>query len=531
MGNDVLGGLYERVSGHMADQAAREREMKDQQAQIYWDAIKSGRLSEDQTQFAMGELRKLYGSGSKNILERLQGLIGQGLDRIPGLSDLINGGGGSDPSSPVISEEGAFGGSGSPPAALPPPPMGSAPSSGGAGSRPPAQQTGGSPLLPPPPGASGGGSPVGQGGVGDILARRGSPAPPSVLPPPPTQTPSFGNILTTAFPPEPGKAPETITTPEGVYAWDDGTQKWDIVSGPDPTSDTIETSDGVWQLNPQSGRYDIYVGPPPEGSSNDYNRQSVQGYIGDSEEVVEVFRDPRTMRYFYRGEDVTDQFRPKVTESQPGGAFSLVTDINDRIVGAWNPNTGETKSIPEMFVGGRRGPAPASELADLRAAEQSVRNLSDIRKWYKPEFIGPGRAQVLKGITYLPQGVVDLPEGYPEFVQSLSQFQNSMIKLITGAQMSEPEAARIMRQLPTGSERPDVFESKLERSIEEADRIYTRLDEMYGGQVGQPETLPASAPGARPSERVRVRAPDGRTGTIPRDQLEAAQAEGWQVVQ
>jgi hypothetical protein len=49
---------------------------------------------------------------------------------------------------------------------------------------------------------------------------------------------------------------------------------------------------------------------------------------------------------------------------------------------------------------------------------------------------------------------------------------------------------------------------------------------MIRGQRGGGQAAPPARPAAPTGDRVRVRLPDGRTGNIPRSQLEAARARG-----
>jgi hypothetical protein len=74
------------------------------------------------------------------------------------------------------------------------------------------------------------------------------------------------------------------------------------------------------------------------------------------------------------------------------------------------------------------------------------------------EQIGPVAGRMGKLQQKFPLLPTD-PE-FNTFVAETATFQNSVIKAITGAQMSEPEAKRIMRQIPTENDKPDVWKAK-----------------------------------------------------------------------
>lgn len=61
------------------------------------------------------------------------------------------------------------------------------------------------------------------------------------------------------------------------------------------------------------------------------------------------------------------------------------------------------------------------------------------------------------------------PKETARFMTQVRDFQNAMIKAITGAQMSEPEAKRLMGQMPTFKDNPAAFMEKLQVAAENID--------------------------------------------------------------
>lgn len=94
MGNPFMtgfaGSLGDALQKKLDQQSANDQKQKDAQAQIYLDAIRSGRLSPDQITYALGQVQKIYGNSKpmKEILGKVGGIFGQ-------LHDKLSGGGGA----------------------------------------------------------------------------------------------------------------------------------------------------------------------------------------------------------------------------------------------------------------------------------------------------------------------------------------------------------------------------------------------------------------------------------------------------
>lgn len=73
-----LRSVGDRARKKVEENSANEAFLKSQQAQVYWDAIKSGRLSPDQIKYAQDQLQKLYpkSKGIKDIFSKIGQAVG-----------------------------------------------------------------------------------------------------------------------------------------------------------------------------------------------------------------------------------------------------------------------------------------------------------------------------------------------------------------------------------------------------------------------------------------------------------------------
>lgn len=147
-----------------------------------------------------------------------------------------------------------------------------------------------------------------------------------------------------------------------------------------------------------------------------------------------------------------DQGRPYFTT---GALF----DERGVPTGNYQFNTRTGQMVPLTPPGGQTRPPPGGG-KDVLANETAEAQLARLRGAFKPEFTGPigGRLRTLG------QQVPGVPvnKDFADFSAATSAFRNSVIRAITGAQMSEPEAARIRQQIPEETDKPEVWLSKYE---------------------------------------------------------------------
>lgn len=114
--------------------------------------------------------------------------------------------------------------------------------------------------------------------------------------------------------------------------------------------------------------------------------------------------------------------------------------------------------------------AVMSGLARIRELAPTA---SDLAKW-----VGPVQGRLNSARIVTPG--IDVDPKMAEFFSEVAAIKNRMIRAITGAQMSEPEAARIMAQLPDIQNKPSVFLARMAAT----ERNLKMLNQIIAGQSG-----------------------------------------------
>lgn len=112
----------------------------------------------------------------------------------------------------------------------------------------------------------------------------------------------------------------------------------------------------------------------------------------------------------------------------------------------------------------------------LAELNYSQKVLGQIAKTFDPNFVGPLAARAGKMTKYL-DSLTD--EQRVDFYANMAEYKNSIIKAITGAQMSETEAKRIVQQIPDENASPKAFSASLQRAYRMTDqRIRSKMQSM-----------------------------------------------------
>lgn len=145
---------------------------------------------------------------------------------------------------------------------------------------------------------------------------------------------------------------------------------------------------------------------------------------------------------------------------------------------------------------GRTSSGERLRVKDADAALASAQNLGQL---YNQDWVGPvaGRAYSLQ--EKIPGVEVDPLRS--EFVAQNTALKNATIKFITGAQMSEPEARRIMKQVPDVTDKPLVWEAKYKATLNNMEI----LRRIMSGDISQKEGLDAM--GLPPTAKLKLGAP------------------------
>ena len=129
--------------------------------------------------------------------------------------------------------------------------------------------------------------------------------------------------------------------------------------------------------------------------------------------------------------------------------------------------------LVEISLGKPPSPAERTAIAETRASIDALNNLKTLFDSAQTK-VGPivGRAAPFKGLLGL---TTDEQE---DFMAATSAFKNRIIKEITGAQMSEQEANRIMKQIPDITDPPARWNAKWRQSKKNLEFLQKRRAEI-----------------------------------------------------
>jgi hypothetical protein len=129
-------------------------------------------------------------------------------------------------------------------------------------------------------------------------------------------------------------------------------------------------------------------------------------------------------------------------------------------------------------------------IAEAQAAEEALKNIQSL---YKPEYVGPLAGRMGSFENYTGIGVT--PER-AQFTSAVAALKNQVIHDITGAQMSQAEASRILAAVPDVTNPPEVFQARMAETLKNRERIRQAM----GGHGTAPAVAsPAPASAAAPT--------------------------------
>lgn len=152
-------------------------------------------------------------------------------------------------------------------------------------------------------------------------------------------------------------------------------------------------------------------------------------------------------------------------------------------------------------TGAGGGKLSASAIEKIAGVDQSLGMLSDLETAL-PKMggaIGPLDSWITSGKLATGMGVT--PE-LAEFAAQVTGLQNAVIKAITGAQMSEPEAKRIMSQIPDMKNPMPVFKARMATTKRNLELLKKRTIELSGG-VSDAPAAPTAAPKLSAEDLIR----------------------------
>jgi hypothetical protein len=155
----------------------------------------------------------------------------------------------------------------------------------------------------------------------------------------------------------------------------------------------------------------------------------------------------------------------------------------------------------------RKGQPPSDKATEaLRQHESSLLKMQALYDRFSGSFVGPVRGAIPTGALAVPLVKILFPalglqEGEAKFRALVSDIRSATIKQITGAQMNEFEAARILEAVPAITDTPEVFLAKQEvmlHNLAELQRITIALEaaggRRFSGDVPQETVLIQGVP-------------------------------------
>ena len=185
--------------------------------------------------------------------------------------------------------------------------------------------------------------------------------------------------------------------------------------------------------------------------------------------------------------------RPEPQDPQARSGYFTMTPVYDaqgRPVGAvrLNARTGEITTVkPDEMGGGVTARPPGTLGQQTIANEASLDSLARLKKMFDQgakDDIGPAEGRARSFGQKVPGGGLVTTERFANFEAATRAFQNAMIKAITGAQMSEPEAKRIMGQIPNVNDNATVWQAKYTQSVKNMEDLERRTRTDRGAPEG-----------------------------------------------
>lgn len=247
---------------------------------------------------------------------------------------------------------------------------------------------------------------------------------------------------------------------------------------PEPKA-PIEVSPGATLYDQTRGAAVFTAPKPDERAPNPTEASLAAAAAAGDKQAAEALRLLRTQR--------------ESGQQDRGGYFTMspVYDAQGRPVGAikLNARTGETSFVQPGEMGGVTARPPGNlgqRTVENEAALDALGRLKTMFDAGASADIGPAEGRARRTAQGMPGGVTMMEwlgqdtKRFADFEAGTRAFQNAMIKAITGAQMSEPEAKRIMGQIPTITDHPTVWQAKYTQSVKNLEDLERRVRQDRG---------------------------------------------------
>jgi len=202
------------------------------------------------------------------------------------------------------------------------------------------------------------------------------------------------------------------------------------------------------------------------------------------------------------------------------GTYRPLVNEQGIVVGQFN--TAEGLSPEQIGQGLRTSPMGASQQESQVQSSAQLGEIEALGQLYNPAWVGPVAASEYWARERIP-GVGQPEPDRAAFAAIVANLQNAGIKAITGAQMSEYEVPRLMRELPQMSDKPSVFEAKMRLM----NARFSVLRDVRSGQISREEgirrinsmSIGRQQPQAASTVRQPTQSPAARTPAASRYQI------------
>lgn len=157
-----------------------------------------------------------------------------------------------------------------------------------------------------------------------------------------------------------------------------------------------------------------------------------------------------------------------------------------------------TTLVPRPDAMGRPAPEPPGQRTQITANESAVDQLQNL-KGLRDQVVGqtgPVAGRLQEWGKRIP--LVPTSKAWADYSAASTNVKNATVKAITGAQLSEPEAKRIMDQLPKPEDKPDVWQANYEQSL----RNLQTLERIVGTAPGTPNAGTSTGPAPTTPKRT-----------------------------
>jgi len=208
----------------------------------------------------------------------------------------------------------------------------------------------------------------------------------------------------------------------------------------------------------------------------------------------------------------TDRYGKVSFSPPPGGPnpqWQLVEDIETGEQ-RWNqkgmplPQGTRAVQTPASVTNVNLQNASATERSALAQGASTMDSLVNMKSLFDEVVSGSGvtayPGPVMGPLTSLAGVFEKAPAKKEEFRAATLTFKNAMIKAITGAQMSEPEAKRIMGQIPDENDPPTRWLAKWRQSVKNIKDVQSRRQQVLQQSGIRVPSFTGSPQGTTPSQ-------------------------------